>query len=148
VRMLGARKVKSQRVPVVFEPAMAASFAATLASAANGDAVYKKSSFLAGLLGKSIAPQGVSLIDDGLRSRGLGTAPFDGEGVPTRRTAIVEKGALRNYLYDCFTARKAKAQTTANAARSYSTLPAIGTHNLYLEPSFRAPEEIIAEVSN
>jgi PmbA protein len=148
VRMLGAGKVKSQRVPVILDPTMAASFAATLASAANGDAVYKKSSFLADSLGRAIAPATVTLVDDGAWRRGFGTAPFDGEGVGTRRTAILEAGVVRNFLYDWFTARKAKARSTANAARSYSTLPMIGTHNLYLEAGGRAPDEIVAEVEN
>jgi len=148
LRMLGAKKVKSQRVPVIFEPAMAASFAATLASAANGDAVHKKSSFLAERLGKKIAGGDVTLVDDGVRRRGFASAPFDGEGVPTRRTAIVEGGTLQSFLYDCFTARKAKKRTTGNAARSYSSLPLIGVHNLYFQPGFRVPEDIVREVKN
>lgn len=148
VRMLGARKVKSQRVPVILDPTMAASFAATIASAANGDAVYKRSSFFAGTLGKKIGPEIFSIVDDGVRPRGFATAPFDGEGVPTRRTAIVDKGVLNSFLYDCFTARKAKARTTGNAARGYSSLPVIGTNNLHLEAGTRPPEEIIREVKN
>ena len=148
LRMLGAKKVRSQRAPVVFEPAMAASFAAAVASAANGDAVYKKSSFLADKLGKKIAPAAVRLVDDGLRPRGFGSAPFDGEGVSTRRTSILEGGFLRSFLYDCFTARKAKARTTANASRSYSSLPAIGVHNLYWAPGDKSPEALIAEVKS
>lgn len=148
LRMLGAKKVKSQRVPVIFEPAMAASFAATVAAAANGDAVYKKSSFLADKLGRRIAPAHVALVDDGVRSHGFASAPFDGEGVPTRRTPILEGGVLRSVLYDCFTARKAKMRTTGNAARGYSSLPAIGVHNLYWQPGARTPEELIAEVKN
>lgn len=148
VRMLGAKKVKSQRAPVILDPTMAASFASTIASAANGDAVFKKSSFFAGKLAKRIAAASLTLVDDGLRRRGLGSSPFDGEGVPTRRTAVIEKGVLGSFLYDCFTARKAKTRTTGNAARSYRSLPAIGTNNLYLEPGSRSPEEIIREVKN
>jgi len=148
VRMLGAKKVKSQRAPVILDPTMAASFASTIASAANGDAVFKKSSFFAGKLAKRIAAASLTLVDDGLRRRGLGTSPFDGEGVPTRRTAVIEKGVLGSFLYDCFTARKAKTRATGNAARSYRSLPAIGTNNLYLEPGRRSPEEIIREVKN
>jgi PmbA protein len=108
--------------------------------------VYKKSSFLAEWLGKRIAAEALTLVDDGLRSHGLGTAPFDGEGVHTRRTPIIERGVLKSFLYDSFTARKAKTRTTGNAARGYSALPAIGTTNLYLEPAGRSPEEILAEV--
>lgn len=146
VRLLGAKQVPSQRVPVIFDPTMAAGFVASVAGAASGDAVYKKSSFLASMLGERIAPAHVTIVDDGLRPRGLGTSPFDGEGVPTRRTAIVEAGRLANFLYDSATARKAKRRTTGNASRGYRSLPGIGTNNLYLEPGEKTPEALIAEV--
>ena len=148
VRMLGAKKVKSQKVPVIFDPLMAASFVSTIAQAANGDMVFKKSSVFAPLLGKKIGPEAVTVVDDGRLPRGLGTAPFDGEGVPTRRTAILEKGKLSSFLYDAFTARKAKAKSTANASRSYNSLPSIGPNNLYLEPGAKPPEALIREVKN
>ncbi len=146
VRMLGARKVKTARVPVVFDPWMAASFVGGLAGAVNGDLVFKRSSFLAGKLGERIAPKSVTVVDDGLLARGLGTSPFDGEGVPTRRTPIVEGGVLAAYLYDCQTARKAKARTTGNAARSYASLPSIGLNNFYLEKGSLTPEEILEPI--
>ncbi len=146
LRMLGAKKVRSRRVPVVFDPLIAASFVDSIASAANGDAVFKKSSFLAKLLNQRIGAEHLSIVDDGLLPRGLGTAPFDGEGVPTRKTAIIENGVLRNFLYDSFTARKAKAHTTGNASRSYNALPSIGTNNLYLAPGAKTPESLIREV--
>jgi PmbA protein len=146
LRMLGAKKVKSRRVPVVFDPLMAASFVDSIASAANGDAVFKKSSFLAKLLNRRIGADHLTIVDDGLLPRGLGTAPFDGEGVPTRKTAIIENGVLRNFLYDSFTARKAKAHTTGNASRSYNALPSIGTNNLYLAPGAKTPESLIREI--
>ena len=146
VRMLGARKVKSQKVPVVFEPTMSASFISAVAAAANGDAVYKKSSFFAGKLGQKVAAAQVTLVDDGHLAKGLGTAPFDGEGVPTRRTAIIDRGTLGAFLYDTFTAKKAKAKTTGNASRGSRSLPTIGTHNLYLEPGARKAADIIKEL--
>jgi PmbA protein len=148
VRMLGAKKVKTQAVPVVLDPLMSASFIGSVAAAANGDAVFKKSSFLTGKLGQKIAAPSVTLVDDGLYPKGLGTSPFDGEGVPTRRNALIEGGVLKTYLYDAFTARKAKAQTTGSASRGYRSMPHIGTHNLYLEPGATAPEEIIKGVKN
>ena len=146
VRMLGARKVKSQRVPVVLDPQMAASFVAGLAGAVNGDMIHKKASFLHRRLGKRIAPASFTVVDDGLLKRGLGTSPFDGEGVPTRRTPVVERGVLRSFLYDTFTARKAGAKTTGNASRGYSSLPSIGLNNFYLEPGEASPETIIGAV--
>ena len=148
VRMLGAKKVPSQKVPVVFDPMMAASFVANVAAAASGDAVYKKSSILVGKLGKKVAAERVTLVDDGLLEKGLGSSPFDGEGVPTRRTGVIENGVLRSFLYDSFTARKAGTKTTGNAQRGYSSLPHIGFNNLYLEPGQLPPEEIVREVRN
>lgn len=148
VRMLGAKKVKSQKVPVIFDPMMAAGFVGSIASCANGDAVFKKSSVFAPLMGKKVAPNHVTIVDDGRLEKGLGTSPFDGEGVPTRRTPIIEKGKLASFLYDAFTARKADAKTTANAARGYSSLPSIGTNNLYLEPGDQSPEQLIKGVKN
>ncbi len=148
VRMLGAKKVKSQKVPVIFDPMMAASFIGNVASAASGDAVYKKSSIFAARLGKKIGAREVTIVDDGLLERGLGTSPFDGEGVATRRTPLVEGGVLRSFLYDSFTARKAGAKTTGNASRGYSSLPHIGFNNLYLEPGKVSPEELIKGVKN
>ena len=148
VRLLGAKKVKSQKCPIVLDPTMAAGFVASIAGAANGDAVFKKASFLASKLGQKIAPAHVSIIDDGLRKRGLATSPFDGEGVPTRRTSLVENGVLKAFLYDAFTARKAKTKSTGNASRGYRSLPAIGVNNLVLEPGQKSPEEIIKEIPN
>jgi PmbA protein len=146
VRMLGARKVKTQRVPVVLDPFMAASFIGGIAGAVNGDLVFKKASFLAGKIGERIASEQVDLVDDGLMPRGLGTSPFDGEGVPTRRTPIIERGVLRSFLYDCATARKAKTRTTGNASRSFASLPGIGLNNFYLKNGGVPPEEILKPV--
>jgi PmbA protein len=148
VRMLGAKKVKSQKVPVVFDPMMAASFVSSVASACNGDAVFKKSSFLAGKLGQKLAPSSVTIVDDGLLKDGIATSPFDGEGVPTRTTKVLDKGMLSAFLYDAFTARKAKTHSTGNASRGYRSLPHIGTNNLYLEPGTMSPDEIIKGVKN
>jgi PmbA protein len=148
VRMLGAKRVKTQQVPVIFDPMIAAGFVGNIAAAADGNAIYKNSSIFVSKLGKRLAPDSVTVVDDGLLKRGLGTSPFDGEGVATRRTALLEKGVLKSYLYDAFTARKAKAKTTGNAARGYNSLPHIGTNNLYMEPGTKPPEELIREVKS
>jgi PmbA protein len=148
VRLLGAKKAKTQKVPVVFDPLMTASFVGQLATAANGDAIFKKSSIFAGRLGKKIAGERFSVVDDGLMPKGIATSPFDGEGVATRRTPIIERGVLTHFLYDSFTARKARTQSTGNASRGYSSLPSIGFNNLYLEAGEKPPEEIIRGVPN
>lgn len=146
VRMLGARKAKTDRVPVIFDPQIASSFVGSLASAVNGDMIFKKASFLLDKLGKKIAPSNITVVDDGLLPRGLATGPFDGEGVPTRVTPIIEGGVLQSYLYDVYTARKAKARTTGNASRGYSSLPHIGVNNFYMKAGDRKPEDLIREV--
>jgi PmbA protein len=146
IRMLGAKKMKSQRVPVVFDPRMAAGFIAGIASAANGDLVYKKSSFLAAKMQQKIAAKSVTIVDDGLLPGGLSTSPVDAEGVPTKTTDIVKDGVLNSFLYDGFTARKAKTKSTGNASRGYRSTPGISTHNLYLRPGNVTPETLIGGV--
>jgi len=145
-RMIGAKKAKTARVPVVFDPMVAASFVGGLEGAVNGDMVFKKASFLGDKLGKKIAPANFTVVDDGLRAGGVGTAPFDGEGIATERLPIVEAGVLKTFLYDCYTARKAKTRSTGSAQRGYSSLPAIGTSNLYLEAGSTPAAELVSSL--
>ncbi len=133
VRMLGAKKGPTCKVPVVLEPLQAAAFFGGIAAALDGKRVHQKASFLAGRLGERIAPGWLGLVDDGLYPRGVGSRPFDGEGLPTRRNPLVEGGELRGYLYDTYTALKAKAKSTATAGRSYQSLPHIGTTTLLVQ---------------
>jgi len=146
LRRLGARRVPTQQVPVVFEAEMAASLLRHLAGAVSGYALYKGMSFLSGKLGETIAPSFVTVVDDGLMRRGLGSRPFDGEGVRTRRTVIVDRGKLESYLFDSYSARKLQAQTTGNAARSIGDAPHVGSHNLYLEAGTTSTQEILHSV--
>lgn len=148
VRMLGARKVKTQRVPVIFEPQVAASFVSGIAAAVNGDLVHKGASFLGGKLGERIAAKTITVVDDGLLPGGIATAPFDGEGLPTRRTPVIENGVLRHFLYDTTAARKAKAKSTGNARRGYATLPTTGVSNFYLEGGSVPAAAIVRGVKN
>ena len=144
-RMLGARKVKTQKAAILFEPQQAAGFLAGLSGAVNGDLVYKKSSFLAKLLGRRIASEQVTLVDDATLDGGLATRPFDGEGVVSQRTVVIERGVLKNFLYDTYTARKAGARSTGNAARGWSSLPHIGTSNFVMDRGTVSPEEIVRQ---
>jgi PmbA protein len=147
-RMLGAKKPKTQKVPVVFDPQMAAGFIAGLAGAVNGLQVHKKSSFLGALLGEKIAPGNFTLVDDATLAEGIATRPFDGEGVVSQKTFIIEKGVLQNFLYDGTTARKAKAKSTGSASRGWASLPGIGTSNFYLQNGTQKPEQIVKGVRN
>lgn len=146
LRRLGARRVKTQEAPVVFDPQMAASLLRHLAGAVFGSALYRKTSFMLGKLGEQIATRGVSVIDDARIPSALGSKPFDGEGLPTQRTAVVTDGVLTSYLLDTYSARKLGMQATGSASRSFSDAPAASTTNFFLEPGTASPEEIIRSV--
>ena len=146
VRRLGARKVSTCRVPVVFDPEMAGSFLGNLCSAVNGYAIYKGASYLIGRLGERIAPETVTVSDDGRLTGGLGSKPFDGEGLATRKNVVVDRGMLKTYLLDAYAARKLKLVSTGNASRSVGEAPSAGATNFYLAPGAVSPEEIIRSV--
>src|SRR5438477_11848434 len=148
VRRLGARKVKTQQVPVIFDPLVATSILEHIFEGVNGDSVYRGASFLAGKLGQTIASTNVTVIDDGTMRGGFGTSPFDGEGVPTRRTVVIDKGVLSSYLLNTYTAKKLGLQTTANASRGLAGTPGIGPGNYFLQPGTKTPQQLIAEVKD
>ena len=146
LRRLGARKVKTAHVPVIFDPLVAASILEHIFEGVNGDSVYRGASFLAGKLGQKIAGDNVTVIDDGTMPGGFGTTPFDGEGIPTRRTVVLENGVLASYLLNTYTAKKLGLKTTGNAARGLAGTPGIGPGNYLLQPGSRTPTEIIGDV--
>jgi PmbA protein len=151
LRRLGARRVPTQRVPIVFAPEVARSLIGSIFEAASGDSIWRGASFLAGKLGEQIAAPSLTIIDDNTMllptgMGGFGTTPFDGEGLPSQRTVVVEAGVLRNYLLNTYTARKLGMKSTHNASRGLAGAPGIGCGNLYLEPGTSMPERIIADV--
>src|SRR3984893_1309803 len=146
LRRLGSRKIKTTRVPIVFDPDMAAGLLRSLAGAASGPSLYKGSSFLLGKLGEQIASPIVTIYDDGTMVGAMGSKPFDGEGLATNRKSLVERGVLKTYLLDSYSARKLKLQPTGNASRSVGDSPSVSPTNLYLEPGSYSPQEIIATI--
>ncbi len=146
LRRLGARKVKTSQVPVIFDPMVSRSLLDSLAEAVNGDSIYRGASFLAGKLGEKIAGENVTVVDDGTMPGGFGTSPFDGEGVKSRRTLVIDKGVLKSYLLNTYTAKKLNMKTTGNASRGLAGTPGIGVGNFYLEAGARKPEQIIGDV--
>ena len=146
VRKLGARKVSTQRVPVVFDSETAGSLMGNLCSAVSGYALYKGASFLAGQLDKPLAPEFVTVYDDGRVVGGLGSRPFDGEGLPTRKTTVVERGVLKSYLLDTYSGRKLGLASTGNASRSVGENPSVGPTNFYLAPGMKTAQDIIKTV--
>ena len=146
LRRLGARKVKTQQVPVIFDPLVATSLLEHIFEGVNGDSIYRGASFLAGKLGQKIAASHVNVIDDGTMVGGFGTSPFDGEGIPTRRTTVIKNGVLNSYLLNSYTAKKLGLQTTANASRGLAGTPGIGPGNYFLQPGARTPQQLIGDV--
>jgi PmbA protein len=148
LRRLGARKVKTAHVPVVLDPTVANSMLEHIFEGINGDSVYRGASFLAGKLGEKIAGTNVSVIDDGTIPGGFGTTPFDGEGIPTRRTVVIENGILKSYLLNTYTAKKLGLETTANASRGLAGTPGIGPGNYFLQPGTKTPKQIIGDIQD
>ena len=148
LRRLGARRVPTQKVPVVFDATVAAGLLNHLFSAVSGSAIYRAASFLTDCIGQKIAPETVTVYDDGTLPGAPGSKPFDGEGLPTRRTTVVEQGVLRTYLLDTYTGRKLGMRSTGNAARSAGDAPSVSPTNFYMVPGTATPEEIIASVPN
>jgi PmbA protein len=146
VRRLGARKVSTCEVPVVFDPETAAEILGSVFSALSGYAVFRNATFLKDRLGESVASPLLTMVDDGRRRRGLGSRPFDGEGLPTRRNVPLERGVLRYYLCDSYAARKIDARATGCARRGVGGGPSVGASNLYFEAGGTAAEEIVAGV--
>jgi PmbA protein len=145
LRRLGARKVRTTEVPVVFDPQMAAGLVRALVSAASGPALYRRASFLVDRLGSRIAAPSVTIVDDGLIPGALGSRPFDGEGLATRRTVVVEGGVLASYLLDTYSGRKLGLASTHHAARDGAGVT-VGTTNLMLLPGPATPEDLIGSV--
>ena len=149
---LGARQVKTQKAPVVFSPEISRSIIGNIFDAANGDAIYRHATFFDDMLGQQIAGENVTVIDDGTMIidgiGGFGTSPFDGEGLPSRRTVLVENGILKNYVMNTYTARKLGMKSTGNASRGLAGNPGIGAGNFYLEPGTLTPEQIIGDVKS
>ena len=148
VARLNPRKVSTRRVPVVFDARSAGSLVSHLASAANGASVARKTSFLRDKMGAKLFADGIRIIDDPLRKRGLRSHPFDGEGVGCKRLALVEDGVLRSWLLDSATARELGLATTGNAQRGGSSATSPGSSNMHLEPGSQSPEALVADIAD
>jgi PmbA protein len=147
LRKLNARPVTTQGVPVVLEPNIAASIVGNIFQAVSGESIFRKASFLVGQLGERVANERVTVIDDGRMPKGLGSRPFDAEGLPTRKTTVIRGGVLENYLLDTYTARKLGMKSTGNASRGLIGAPGVDAGNIYLQPGTHSPAEIIQSVS-
>ena len=144
---LGAKPVPSTRAPVIFEAEAAAGFLRGLFGAFSATNVIEGRTFLAAKKGQIVASPLLTIVDDGSLRRGLGSMPFDGEGTPTRRTPVIDRGALVRFLHNSYSARRYDVPTTGNAVRGYESLPVVGPTNFYIDRGNAKPEDMIKEVS-
>jgi PmbA protein len=147
VRKIGARKVPTREVPVVWDPVTAAGLAGIVLNAASGEALFKRSTFLADGEGEQAASPLVTIVSDARMPAQLGSRPFDGEGVATRRNEIVSGGVFRQFLFDAYYARRMGRKTTGSATRAGDSI-SIGGGNLLFEPGETSPEDIITSVND
>jgi PmbA protein len=148
VKRLNPRKVATRRVPVVFDARISGSLIGHFASAANGAAIARKTSFLKDKLGERIFAPGIDIVDDPLRRRGQRSRAFDAEGVATAKLKLVEDGVLKTWLLDCASARELDLKTTGHAQRGAASAPSPGPSNLYLAPGAQSPDALIAEIKD
>lgn len=146
VRRLNPRKVKSQSVPVIYAPRISNSLLGHFASAINGAAIARGTSFLKSRMGENVFAPGIAVHDDPHRPRGLRSKPFDGEGVANRAMMLIEDGVLQSWLLDSSTARQLGLETTGHAARGTSGPPSPSASNLYMAPGTLPPDELIADI--
>ncbi len=146
LRRLNARKATTQRAPVIFEPRTARSLLGEIFDAVHGGAIYRHASFLAGKLGEKIASEALTVIDDATMPGLFGSSPFDDEGVRTRRTVVIERGVLKNYLLNSYYARKLALKTTGNASRGLGGNAGVGNGNFYIDAGVVTEEAMIGQV--
>jgi PmbA protein len=143
VRRLNPRRIPTQKAAVLFEPRTARSLLGDLFDAVNGGAIYRHASFLVGKLGEKIAAESLTVIDDATLPGLFGSSPFDDEGVMCRRTVVIEKGFLKSYLLNSYSARKLGLKTTGNASRGITGNAGVGPGNFFIEAGGRSPESIL-----
>ncbi|HEX5000234.1 MAG TPA: metallopeptidase TldD-related protein [Terriglobia bacterium] len=148
LRRVGARKVKTCEAAIVFDPLTARGLMGHLFQAVAGDAIYRRGSFLVDRLGSPVAAPSISVLDNALLKGGLGSSPFDDEGVPSQTTRVIDRGTLGNYLHSAYTARKLGSRPTGNGARTGAGSMTVGPSNFYLEPGTHSPDEIIANTKS
>jgi PmbA protein len=148
VRRLGPRKAKSARVPIVYDPRVSGGLLGHLASAINGAAIARGTSFLRGKMDAAIFPAAITIVDDPHRRRGLRSKPFDGEGVANMRRAVIDRGRLTTWLLDTRSARQLGLTSTGHAARGTSSPPSPSATNLYLEAGGVTPRELMDDIAS
>jgi PmbA protein len=148
VKRLGARKLATGRVPVVFDPRVARSFISHLLGAISGPSIARGTSFLKDKLGQRIFPAAITITEDPHRARGHRSKPFDAEGLANRRRALIEEGVLTTWLLDLRSARQLGLSSTGHAARGTASPPAPSATNIWIEPGPLTPAELMSDIKN
>ncbi len=148
VARLNPRKVKSQAVPVVYDPRVSGGLVGNFAGAINGASIARGVSFLKDRMGQPVFASNITIVDDPHRVRGLRSKPFDGEGVHNKRTALIENGVLKTWLLDCASAKQLGLTTTGHASRGTGGPPSPSATNLYMAPGTLSAEELIADIKD
>ncbi len=148
IRRLGSRKLPTQKAAVIFEPRVARSLLGHIFEAINGDSIYRRASFLLDRLGEKVAAPSITVVDDATIPLLFGSSPYDDEGVPSRRTVVIENGVLRSYLLNSYTARKLGMKTTGNASRGITGNASIGHGNLYIEKGTLTVEQLFKQAGS
>ena len=147
-QLLGAKNLSSQNIPLVIDPQVAAQLLEILVAPLSSESVQKGKSLFASKVNQAIGSDILTIIDNGRLEKGIGSTPFDSEGVPTQETKLVEQGQLKTFFYNTYTANKGKTKSTGNAARgSFQSLPAIGPTNLYIQTGSQTQDEIVKNIS-
>lgn len=147
VRMLGAKNIQTQKAPVVFDPYVATNLLGVLGPAFSAEAVQKGKSLFAGKIGEKVFSPLINIVDDGTLPGAILSAPFDGEGVKTERTQLIENGVLQGFLHNTYTATKDGVNSTGNGVRSFRNSPEVGTTNFYIEPGNMTKQELLQDVT-
>ena len=148
VKRLGARKMPTCRCPVVFDPRVARGFISALLGSISGPSIARGTSFLKDRLGTRIFPEAITIIDDPHRHRGLRSKPFDAEGLPNHRRAIIDHGVLTTWLLDLRSARQLRLKSTGHAARGTSSPPGPSPTNVWIEPGPVSPRALISDIAS
>ena len=148
VKRLNARKVETQQVPVVYDPRVSGGIVRHYASGINGSSISRGTSFLKDSRGEKVFADGINIVDDPHRNRGLRSKPFDAEGLPNARKNLADNGVIQTWVLDLASARQLDLESTGNAARGTASPPSPAVTNLYMEAGNVSPEALISDIKS
>ena len=148
VKRLNARKVETQQVPVIYDPRVSGGIIRHFASGINGSSISRGTSFLKESMGQNVFSDGVNIIDDPHRNRGLRSKPFDAEGLPNAKKYLAKDGVLQTWVMDLASSRQLGLSSTGNAARGTASPPSPAVTNLYMEAGDKSPAELMSDISS